>query len=186
MTSFYAALKPFPLPPTTPLTLELATLNVEPEQPYAAFVHHLYVRPLSLNFESQKMFARARNIACSVELRDCDSGDNKPLQVSCPHHGLIFFWICEAYVVSNLFITRKVRTWYLRRVARLPAMYLLLNCAVVSCLKWHRFSTWDTLKIQNLEMNMQREHRALAVRGNMLVLRFGYCTSAVKESLCKV
>lgn len=82
MTSSYAALKPFPLPPTSPLTLELATLNVEPEQPYAAYVHHLYVRPLSLNFESQKMFARARNIACSIELKESDSGDNKPLQVS--------------------------------------------------------------------------------------------------------
>lgn len=82
MTSAYAALKPFPLPPTSPLTLELATLNVEAEQPYAAYVHHLYVRPLSLNFESQKMFARARNIACSVELREGDCGDTQPLQVS--------------------------------------------------------------------------------------------------------
>ncbi|RVE53287.1 hypothetical protein evm_002120 [Chilo suppressalis] len=81
MTSAYAALKPFPLPPTSPLTLELATLNVEPEQPYAAYVHHLYVRPLTLSFDSQKVFARARNIACSVELRDSDIGDNKPLQV---------------------------------------------------------------------------------------------------------
>lgn len=81
MTSAYAALKPFPLPPTSPITLELATLNTEPEQPYAAFVHHLYVRPLTLNFESQKIFARARNIACSIELKDSDSGDNKPLQV---------------------------------------------------------------------------------------------------------
>lgn len=81
MTSSYAALKPFPLPPTAPLTLELATLNVEPEQPYAAYIHHLYVRPLYLIFESQKMFARARNIACSIELRENDTGDNKPLQV---------------------------------------------------------------------------------------------------------
>lgn len=82
MTNAYAALKPFPLPPTSPLTVELATLNVEPEQPYAAYIHHLYVRPLALNFESQKMFARARNIACSIELRDNDTGDNRPLQVS--------------------------------------------------------------------------------------------------------
>lgn len=82
MTSSYAALKPFPLPPALPLTLELATLNVEAEQPYAAYIHHLYVRPLYLIFESQKVFARARNIACSIELRDNDTGDNKPLQVS--------------------------------------------------------------------------------------------------------
>jgi dedicator of cytokinesis protein 9/10/11 len=86
MTSSYAALKPYPLPPTSPLTLELANLNVEPEQPHAAYVHHLYVHPLALNFESQKVFARARNIACSIELRDSDTGDNKPLQVSYIHN----------------------------------------------------------------------------------------------------
>ncbi|KPJ11939.1 Dedicator of cytokinesis protein 9 [Papilio machaon] len=82
MTSSYAALKPFPLPPALPLTLELATLNLEPEQPYAAYIHHLYVRPLYLIFESQKVFARARNIACSIEIRDNDTGDNKPLQIN--------------------------------------------------------------------------------------------------------
>ncbi|KOB77262.1 Dedicator of cytokinesis protein 9 [Operophtera brumata] len=73
--------------------------KLTPEQPYAAFVHHLYVRPLSMNFESQKVFARARNIACSVELRDCDTGDNKPLQaklrlpttVTQQHHLLFTF-----------------------------------------------------------------------------------------------
>lgn len=81
MTSSYAALKPFPLPPHSPLTLELATLNVEPEQPYAAYIHHLYVRPLTLNFESQKVFVRARNIACTIELKENDMGDVKPLQV---------------------------------------------------------------------------------------------------------
>ncbi|KAJ2944618.1 hypothetical protein O0L34_g3971 [Tuta absoluta] len=82
MTSAYAALKPFPLPPTSPLTVELATLNLEAEQPYAAYIHHLYVRPLALNFESQKLFTRARNIACSVELRDCDTGENQPLMTT--------------------------------------------------------------------------------------------------------
>ncbi|XP_049871737.1 dedicator of cytokinesis protein 9 [Pectinophora gossypiella] len=95
MTSAFAALKPFPLPPTSPLTLELATLNWEPEQPYAAYIHHLYVRPLSLNFESQKMFVRARNIACSVELRDCDSGDNKPLQAVYGRSGMTTQYRCS-------------------------------------------------------------------------------------------
>ncbi|XP_045485873.1 dedicator of cytokinesis protein 9 [Pieris rapae] len=81
MTSSYAALKPFPLPPTSPLTLELSTYNFEPEQPYAAYIHHLYVRPLALNFESQKVFVRARNISCTIELKDSDTGDVKALQI---------------------------------------------------------------------------------------------------------
>ncbi|XP_028029187.1 dedicator of cytokinesis protein 9 [Bombyx mandarina] len=94
MTSAYAALKPFPLPPAAPLTLELATLNVEPEQPYAAYVHHLYVRPLALNFESQKMFARARNIACTIELRNSDTGDNEPLQAIYGRTGMTSQYRC--------------------------------------------------------------------------------------------
>ncbi|XP_013133698.1 PREDICTED: dedicator of cytokinesis protein 9 [Papilio polytes] len=95
MTSSYAALKPFPLPPALPLTLELATLNVEAEQPYAAYIHHLYVRPLYLIFESQKLFARARNIACSIELRDNDTGDNKPLQVIYGRTGMMCQYRCS-------------------------------------------------------------------------------------------
>ncbi|CAH0603294.1 unnamed protein product [Chrysodeixis includens] len=95
MSNSYAALKPFPLPPAMPLTVELATLNVEPEQPYAAYIHHLYVRPLSLNFESQKMFARARNIACSVELRDNDTGDNKALQAVYGRFGMTSQYRCS-------------------------------------------------------------------------------------------
>ncbi|XP_026738501.1 dedicator of cytokinesis protein 9 isoform X2 [Trichoplusia ni] len=95
MTNSYAALKPFPLPPAMPLTVELATLNVEPEQPYAAYIHHLYVRPLSLNFESQKMFARARNIACSIELRDNDTGDNKALQAVYGRFGMTSQYRCS-------------------------------------------------------------------------------------------
>ncbi|XP_050362245.1 dedicator of cytokinesis protein 9 [Nymphalis io] len=95
MTSSYAALKPFPLPPPSPLTLELATLNLEPEQPYAAFIHHLYVRPLSLNFESQKIFVRARNIACSIELKENDTGDVKPLQVIYGRTGMTSQYRCS-------------------------------------------------------------------------------------------
>ncbi|KAI8427626.1 hypothetical protein MSG28_002111 [Choristoneura fumiferana] len=95
MTTAYAALKPFPLPPSTPLTVELATLNTEPEQPYAAFVNHLYIRPLTLNFESQKMFARARNIACAIELRENDTGENKPLQVVYGRVGMTSQYRCS-------------------------------------------------------------------------------------------
>lgn len=37
---------------------------------------------MMLNFDSQKSFARARNIACSVELKDSDSREAVPLNVS--------------------------------------------------------------------------------------------------------
>ncbi|KAL0894603.1 hypothetical protein ABMA27_013165 [Loxostege sticticalis] len=132
MTSAYAALKPFPLPPTSPLTVELATLNVEPEQPYAAFVHHLYVRPLALNFESQKVFARARNIACSIELRDSDTGDNKPLQVVYGRTGMTTQYRCS--VLHH----NANPTWCDEAKIRLPATltsqhHLLFTFHHISC-----------------------------------------------------
>lgn len=50
--------------------------------PYATFVHHMYVYPLHLNYDSQKIFSRARNIAVIVELRDSDMADAKSVEVS--------------------------------------------------------------------------------------------------------
>ncbi|XP_013200563.1 dedicator of cytokinesis protein 9 isoform X1 [Amyelois transitella] len=132
MTSAYAALKPFPLPPSSPLTLELATLNVDPEQPYAAYIHHLYVRPLSLNFESQKMFARARNIACSIELRDSDTGENTPLQVVYGRTGMTSQYRCS--VLHH----NANPTWSDEAKIRLPATitpahHLLFTFHHISC-----------------------------------------------------
>ncbi|KAG6459344.1 dedicator of cytokinesis protein 9 isoform X2 [Manduca sexta] len=132
MTSAYAALKPFPLPPTSPLTLELATLNLEPDQPYAAYIHHLYVRPLLLNFESQKVFARARNIACSIELRDSDTGDNKPLQVVYGRCGMTTQYRCS--VLHH----NANPTWSDEAKIRLPATitpqhHLLFTFHHISC-----------------------------------------------------
>ncbi|CAG9099870.1 unnamed protein product [Plutella xylostella] len=132
MTSAHAALKPFPLPPTAPLTLELATLNLEPEQPYAAYIHHMYVRPLTLSFESQKMFARARNIACVVEMKDSDSGDNKPLQVVYGRAGMTTQYRCS--VLHH----NASPTWSDEAKLRLPstlspAHHLLFTFYHISC-----------------------------------------------------
>lgn len=49
--------------------------------PYTTFLNHLYVYPLSLSFESQKIFSRARNLAVTVQVRNCDEIDAKPLEV---------------------------------------------------------------------------------------------------------
>lgn len=77
----WAPVKPFPMPPTAPCTLELASINTSLEHPHSAYVNHLYVYPMSLNFDSQKIYARARNIACCVEIRDSDSQGSTPLNV---------------------------------------------------------------------------------------------------------
>lgn len=79
------AIKPFPTPPVDGPTIEVAEFPGSSERdlnPYVCYLNHLYVYPLSLSFESQKIFSRARNIAVTVEVRNCDEHDSKPLEVT--------------------------------------------------------------------------------------------------------
>lgn len=50
--------------------------------PYTTFINHFFIYPLTLNFDSQKLFSRARNIAVLVELRDSDGDGAKPITVN--------------------------------------------------------------------------------------------------------
>nr|XP_033803485.1 dedicator of cytokinesis protein 9 isoform X4 [Geotrypetes seraphini] len=49
-------------------------------QPFTIYNNHLYVYPKHLKYDSQKSFAKARNIAISVEIRDSDEEDSQPLK----------------------------------------------------------------------------------------------------------
>lgn len=84
LTTTLVPLKPFPSPPTADPTLEITEFVSTSEQhlnPYASFVNHLYVYPLHLNYDSQKVFSRARNLAVLVELRDSDTAEAKSIEV---------------------------------------------------------------------------------------------------------
>lgn len=84
VNSSLVPVKPFPLPPASEPTIELAEFpsqRVEDAHPYTTYVNHLYVYPRSLKYDAQKTFHRARNIACVVELRDSDAKDAAPLKV---------------------------------------------------------------------------------------------------------
>lgn len=84
LTASLAPLKPFPLPPTNRPTFEIAEfegLSEKDVHPYTTFVNHMYVYPQSLNFDTQKIFTRARNIACVVEVRDSDNEEARGLPV---------------------------------------------------------------------------------------------------------
>uniref|UniRef100_A0A8C3KZN3 Dedicator of cytokinesis 11 n=1 Tax=Chrysolophus pictus TaxID=9089 RepID=A0A8C3KZN3_CHRPC len=48
--------------------------------PFTVYKNHLYVYPLHLKYENQKVFAKARNIAVCIEFRDSDEADAKPLK----------------------------------------------------------------------------------------------------------
>lgn len=85
LTTTLVPLKPFPSPPSVDPTLEITEFeNRGSDQhlnPYANFVNHLYVYPLQLNYDSQKIFSRARNIAVLVELRDSDTTEARSIEV---------------------------------------------------------------------------------------------------------
>ncbi|XP_029462555.1 dedicator of cytokinesis protein 11 isoform X6 [Rhinatrema bivittatum] len=48
--------------------------------PFTIYKNHLYVYPLHLKYDSQKTFAKARNLAVCVEFRDSDENDAHPLK----------------------------------------------------------------------------------------------------------
>ncbi|XP_067903129.1 dedicator of cytokinesis protein 11-like [Heterodontus francisci] len=48
--------------------------------PFTSFKNHLYVYPIQLKYDNQKTFAKARNIAVCVEVRDSDGEKSRPLK----------------------------------------------------------------------------------------------------------
>ncbi|XP_040192083.1 dedicator of cytokinesis protein 9 isoform X15 [Rana temporaria] len=48
-------------------------------QPFTIYNNHLYVYPKHLKYDGQKAFAKARNIAISIEFRDSDDEEAQPL-----------------------------------------------------------------------------------------------------------
>lgn len=77
-------LKPFPMPPTVEPSFETAEFSANLERdlyPYTTFVHHLFIYPQSLSFDSQKLFSRARNLAVTIEVRDSDADGAKSIPV---------------------------------------------------------------------------------------------------------
>ncbi|XP_046402811.1 dedicator of cytokinesis protein 9 [Ischnura elegans] len=77
-------LKPFPSPPTHPASVEVMEFDPSTPSlslhPHTSFLHNAYISPKSLRFEAQRTFARARNISCTVEIRDSDKEGALPLK----------------------------------------------------------------------------------------------------------
>ncbi|RZC34337.1 dedicator of cytokinesis protein 9 [Asbolus verrucosus] len=138
LTTALVPLKPFPVPPSTDPTLEITEFEASSEKdvhPYTTFVNHLYVYPLNLNFDTQKMFARARNIACIVELRDSDNEEARGLQCiyGRPGQSLLVSQASCAVLHHN-----TIPTWYEEIKIKLPinllsTHHLLFNFYHISC-----------------------------------------------------
>lgn len=77
-------LKPFPLPSNGDPSFEAVEFSGNTDRdmyPYTTFINHLFVYPLTLSFDSQKLFSRARNLALVMEIRDSDEEDAKAIPV---------------------------------------------------------------------------------------------------------
>ncbi|XP_058274449.1 dedicator of cytokinesis protein 10 isoform X2 [Hemibagrus wyckioides] len=83
VTSSYVPVKPF-----EDCSLHAPTVEVEEflqdsakfARPYRVYKNHIYVYPKHLKYDSQKSFAKARNIAVYVEFRNSDEEHAKPLK----------------------------------------------------------------------------------------------------------
>uniref|UniRef100_A0A336LXY2 CSON007578 protein n=2 Tax=Culicoides sonorensis TaxID=179676 RepID=A0A336LXY2_CULSO len=127
LTTTLAPIKPFPMPVAAEPSIEICEFLGATDKdvyPFTTFVNHLYVYPLALNFENQKLFSRARNIAVLIELRENDSekavalpciygrpGQTQKLvtQISCPvlHHNTNPIWYEEIKIRLPLVITAQ-------------------------------------------------------------------------------
>ncbi|XP_050306735.1 dedicator of cytokinesis protein 9 isoform X2 [Anthonomus grandis grandis] len=138
LTTSIAPLKPFPLPPINEPSFEITEfegLSEKELNPYTTFLNHLYVYPLSLNFDTQKIFTRARNIACVVEVRDSDNEEAKaiPCIYGRPGQGPLVSSMTCAVLHHN-----TMPSWYEEVKIRLPtnilySHHLLFTFYHISC-----------------------------------------------------
>lgn len=83
--------------------------TTEHVHPFTTFINHLFIYPLMLNFDSQKLFSRARNIAVIIELRDSDAEGAKPLSVSLSNFILFVEVYCHLTLSSTSSVSMDVR-----------------------------------------------------------------------------
>ncbi|XP_053212852.1 dedicator of cytokinesis protein 9-like isoform X2 [Panonychus citri] len=84
LTSSHLPVVPFKTPPIEPAIIEVQEFlltNPRIASPSTHYVNLLYVFPKCLKYDSQKFFAKARNICCAIEFRDSDEESALPLPV---------------------------------------------------------------------------------------------------------
>ncbi|CAO2591926.1 Dedicator of cytokinesis protein 9 [Lemmus lemmus] len=83
LNSSYIPMRQFESCSKSPLTFEVEEFvpcTPKHTQPHTVYSNHLYVYPKCLKYDSQKSFAKARNIAICIEFKDSDEEDSQPLK----------------------------------------------------------------------------------------------------------
>ncbi|XP_058808456.1 dedicator of cytokinesis protein 9 isoform X2 [Phymastichus coffea] len=138
LTTTLVPVKPFPKPTTSDLTLEIAEFESSSEKdvhPFTSYINHLFVYPQSLMFDTQKLFNRARNIACCIEIRDNDIQETQSLKYIYGRPGASSFVskICCSVLHHN-----TTPSWYEEVKIKLPLKlhtkhHLLFTFYHISC-----------------------------------------------------
>ncbi|XP_015793400.1 dedicator of cytokinesis protein 9-like [Tetranychus urticae] len=84
LTSSHLPVVPFKTPTSEPAIIEVQEFlqnNPRIASPFTHYVNLLYVFPKCLKYDSQKFFAKARNICCAIEFRESDDENAVPLPV---------------------------------------------------------------------------------------------------------
>uniref|UniRef100_A0A3P9H693 Dedicator of cytokinesis 10 n=1 Tax=Oryzias latipes TaxID=8090 RepID=A0A3P9H693_ORYLA len=119
LTSSYVPIKPFEELSTRQPSVEVEEFvqdTIKFTQPYRVYKNQIYVYPKHLKYDSQKSFAKARNITVCVEFRSSDEEvakplkvDNRPVKIELPtqlhekHHLLFSFYhiTCDINAKTN-------------------------------------------------------------------------------------
>ncbi|XP_076805731.1 dedicator of cytokinesis protein 9-like isoform X3 [Clavelina lepadiformis] len=93
LTSTYVPVKPYIGPavsPTKPAALpsnepvievdEFISTSAADQHPHMEYTNHCYIYPKCLNYDNQKTFTKARNIAVIAEFKDSDGEGSQPLR----------------------------------------------------------------------------------------------------------
>ncbi|XP_038671187.1 dedicator of cytokinesis protein 10 isoform X8 [Scyliorhinus canicula] len=83
VTPSYMPIKPFKDAGTYEPTIEVEEFVQESAkyfQPYTIYKNHVYIYPKHLKYDSQKCFAKARNLAVRIEFRNSDGESAQPLK----------------------------------------------------------------------------------------------------------
>ncbi|XP_036367208.1 dedicator of cytokinesis protein 9 isoform X3 [Octopus sinensis] len=97
-------LHPFPEPPVGNLHIEIEEFQEDKDlsSPFTCYQNLLFVYPISLKYDCQKTFTKARNIACCIELRDSDDDGAIPLRCIYGRPGMsVFTTVASATVLHH-------------------------------------------------------------------------------------
>ncbi|KAJ0169384.1 hypothetical protein K1T71_014971 [Dendrolimus kikuchii] len=97
--------------------------------------------------------------------------------------------VCETYALSHGLVYNVKKTEYMvfKAGAKCPLFVppLLLNGTPINRVKEFKYLGHWVTEVQDDNVDMDRERRALSVRANMLARRFARCTETVKITLFK-